>query len=57
METQGHWNVEVVGTAMGMMEDVGVMGDDGRQCSTSIFGATTILAQMTKKRSITLHSD
>jgi hypothetical protein len=43
-EKHGHWNVEVVTTAMGMMEDVGMMGDDGWRCSASIFGATTILA-------------
>jgi len=48
-EKHGHWNVEVVVTAMGMMEDVGMMGDDRRRCPASIFGATTILVQMTKK--------
>jgi hypothetical protein len=36
-EEHCHWNVEVVATAKGMM-------DDGGQCSASIFGATTILA-------------
>jgi hypothetical protein len=30
--------VEVVATAMGMMEDVGMMSDDEQRCSASIFG-------------------
>jgi hypothetical protein len=55
-EKHSHWNIEVVATAMGMMGDVGIMVDDGRRCSASIFGMTTILVRMTKKRSITLHS-
>ena len=33
-------NVEVVAKVMRMLEDVGMMSDDERQHSTSIFGAT-----------------
>jgi hypothetical protein len=49
-EKQCHWNVEVVAIAMGMMTDAGMMGDDGQRCSAPTFGATTILARMSKKK-------
>ena len=32
-EKHGNLNVEVVATVMGMMEDDGMMGDDGRRRS------------------------
>ncbi len=51
-EKQCHWNVEVVTIAMGMMKDAGMMGDDGRRCSAPTFGATTILARMSKKKEV-----